>query len=129
MSLAGQTTSQMGFYLTRDLMFSSRVTAAAASQNLPLSVVDSVERLKEKSAGKAIGLVFIDLELVADNVNASIAQVRQAAKGATLVAYAGHVKESLFKQAVAAEVDIVLTRGQFNQRCAELLKNYLAGSS
>lgn len=128
MSLAGQTASKTGFYLTRDLMFSSRVTAAAASQNLLLSVVDSVERLKEKSIGQAIGLVLIDLELIADNVAVNIAQVREAAMGATLIAYAGHVKESLLKQAAAADVDIVLTRGQFNQRCADLLKDYLAGS-
>ena len=129
MNLAEQSASKTGFYLTRDLMFSSRVAAAAVSQNLLLSVIDSVERLREKCAGQAVGLVFIDLELIADNVADNISQIREAAPGATLVAYAGHVKESLLNQAAAADIDMVLTRGQFNQRSAELLKNFLASST
>lgn len=103
-----------GLYLTTDLMFSSRVLAAAATCGFPLDVCMSAQRLRDGLASGDVGLVIIDLTMSGVSLVELVAEVRAAAPNARLVAYGPHVQEAQLQQARLAGCHDVLSRGEFN---------------
>lgn len=110
--------------LAKDLMFSSRVRAAANMVDKKLLVVDSVDRLTAKFADEPISLVMIDLDLIAGDVAGSIDRIQDAFSSAKLIAYTGHVKENLLTEARQTEKVAVITRGQFDQNSGKLIAEF-----
>ena len=110
--------------LARDLMFSSRVRAAANMVERKLLVADSVDRLISQFVDEPITLIMIDLDLIAGDVATAIDQLQSAFPSAKLIAYTGHVKEKLLNDARQTEKVTVITRGQFDQNSGKLMAEY-----
>jgi DNA-binding NarL/FixJ family response regulator len=101
-------------------MFTSRIGGAAKSQGVELTIVASQATLPDKIAADC-RLALIDLSLDGLNLPSAVQAIRAGAPAARIIAYGPHVDEALLADAKEAGCDDVLTRGQFNQRYAELL--------
>jgi DNA-binding NarL/FixJ family response regulator len=112
------------WYLTADLMFSSRVVAQAERAGHAVMMIASpallVDRLK-LAASDPPGLVIIDLTAPGINVAEVVPQIRAAAPEAKMIAYGPHVHNDLLAAAQAAGCDAVMSNGQFNNSLASLL--------
>jgi hypothetical protein len=86
-----------------------------------VTVVGSWEALCQQVAATGARLVLIDLE----HRDADLRRLKEVTSGRELrpqtVAYASHVKELLLEAARESGCDLVLSRGQFDQRIGELL--------
>ena len=112
--------------LTADLMFSSRVSAAARSVEAPFRVASSTEALlQQASATVAPRLVILDLTTPGCDAGRIISELRKLEPTPTVVAYAPHVLGSLLERARDAGCDQVLTRGQFDSQMDRLLQSAL----
>ena len=110
-------------YLTGDLLFSSRVSGAAANLEVPLQIVGSVGKLLELAANAdACRLVVIDLSMPGIDLHAAVPAIRAQLPQARIVAYGPHVHEELLKVAADAGCDEVLSRGQFDREFGRLLR-------
>jgi CheY-like chemotaxis protein len=105
--------------VVRDLVFRSKIHAAAERQGVPLRLAPRGSTLAEAVAGLERPVVVADLGEpgLLDQVRAVKAQgpVR-------VIGYLGHLQEALMAEARAAGVDEVLTRGQFVVRLDSLLQ-------
>jgi hypothetical protein len=114
-------------FLSSDLMFSSRVVGAAKTLGVPLQLVADPAALPAKISADC-RLAFVDLTLDSLNLPAAIAAIKAGAPAARVISYGPHVDEALLANATDAGSDMVLTRGQFNQQYAELLRDVASDS-
>ena len=110
------------YYLTGDLLFSSRVSGAAANLGVDLQIVVSVTQLLQRAAADC-KLVLIDLTLSSLELDAAVQAVRERMPQARIVAYGPHVQEALLTAAAAAGCDEVMSRGQFDREFPRLLRD------
>jgi DNA-binding NarL/FixJ family response regulator len=112
------------YYLTADLLFSSRVSGAASNLGIDLQIVGSVTKLLEcAEAAAGCKLVLIDLTLSTLEPGAAVQAIRERLPQARIVAYGPHVQETLLTAAAAAGCDEVLSRGQFDREFPRLLRS------
>ena len=116
-----------GLYLTRDLLFSSKVTAIAQQLGFSLETVDSSARLIERVVQFDGSLVLLDLTFPNLDVTECVTQLRSATSSAlTIVAFGPHVHHGKLDAAVSAGCDEILSRGQLHRDCRSLLARYMA---
>jgi len=108
-------------FLSSDLMFSSRVMGAAKALGASVQLVADPAALADKLTADC-RLALVDLSLERLNLAAVLSAVRAGAPAAKVIAYGAHVEQGALAGAAEAGCDQVLTRGQFNQQYAELLK-------
>jgi DNA-binding NarL/FixJ family response regulator len=111
-------------FLSSDLMFASRLLGAAQTLGVPLQVAARPAALAELLAADC-RLVLVDLSLDALDLPAAVAQIRETAPRARVVAFGAHVNEAALAAAEAAGCDLVLPRGQFHKQYVELLRSAL----
>jgi CheY-like chemotaxis protein len=104
--------------VVRDLVFRSKIHAAAERQGVPLRLAPRGSTLAEALAGIERPTVLADL-----SEPGLLEQVRaaKAAGPVRVIGFLGHLQEGLMAEARAAGVDEVLTRGQFVVRLDSLL--------
>ena len=102
-------------------MFGSRIIGAAKVAGVAVELVANPVALPEKLAADC-RLALIDLTLERLNLPAAVSAIKSGAPEAKVVAYGPHVDEAALADASESGCDQVLTRGQFNQRYAELLQ-------
>jgi hypothetical protein len=108
-------------FLTKDLMFQSRVSSAAKSVSVALVADRSVERLLPRLADPVtIPLWIIDLTLELDDLAAVYNAIHNASPDAEMIAYGPHVHVAKLEAAAAAGFK-VLTRGQFDHQMIEII--------
>ena len=110
------------FFLTSDILFGSRVSQTAGPGKV--EIVGSPAMLVDRLAAcpTAAPLVILDLSSPYD-VHAVAAAVKGlATPPRSLLAYAPHVHVERLKGAREAGCDQVLTRGEFNARFAEIVR-------
>lgn len=112
-------------FLSSDLMFASRVLGAAKAVDVPVTLVADPARLAGSIAPDC-RLVLIDLALDRLELPAAVQAIRQSAPRARIVGYGAHVDEAALANAATAGCDLVLTRGQFHQQYADLLRSVAA---
>ncbi|MBL8892307.1 MAG: hypothetical protein JNL67_20195 [Planctomycetaceae bacterium] len=118
----------MVIYLTRDLMFSSRVRPLVERRGLTLKMASSVEDCVNKLAvllppdsGHTEDAVYllVDLKAIADPTELPplLSAVQAACNGRFLrtLAYGPHVHETWLAAANHAGFDSVMTQGQFDR--------------
>jgi hypothetical protein len=110
-------------YLTNDLLFSSRVTAAAKQVGVRLAVIGSLEQLRERLDAPTPA-VLIDLEHREADAATIKGLLQDLSPRPTMIAYGPHVKDTLLQRAQAAGFDLVLSRGQFDQQIGQLLQSW-----
>jgi hypothetical protein len=114
-------------FVSSDLMFSSRVVGAAKALGVPLTLVADPTTLGSKVSADC-RMAFVDLTLDNLNLPAAVTAIKAGAPAARVIGYGPHVDTALLADANAAGCDVVLTRGQFNQQYAELLRDVTAKS-
>jgi DNA-binding NarL/FixJ family response regulator len=114
-------------FVSSDLMFTSRVTGAAQSLGLSMSLVSASALLPEKITADC-RLALIDLSLEGLNLPSVVRAIKAGAPAARIIAYGAHVDEAALADAADAGCDLVLTRGQFHKQYADLLRGAMAGS-
>ncbi len=114
--------SQAILYLTNDLMFASRIEAVAHQCSAALICHADVETLVNRLDEQSCRLVLIDLAVPDLDLESAVSRFRAAMPQAHLLAYGAHVMEGKLAAARAAGLDSVLTRGQFNQQAAEIVR-------
>jgi hypothetical protein len=100
--------------LCRDLLFASRITAAAQAQGLPFKVI----REPAKLAGEAGRKLIVDLNLDGA-IDAAAAWSRQTSRPTT--GFVSHVDTATIRRAREAGIERVLPRSQFTQQLDRLL--------
>ncbi|HMO27552.1 MAG TPA: hypothetical protein PKB10_14925 [Tepidisphaeraceae bacterium] len=101
--------------LVRDLMFSSKITAAARQIGVSVMVVRDPSRLAEVGGSR----LFVDLDHPGF---IDAARSWRDRTGGELIGFASHVNTPAIDQAREAGFDRVLSRGAFDRQVIELLK-------
>jgi hypothetical protein len=103
----------------RDLVFRSKIQAAADRLGVPLTLAPRGAPLADAARQLGAGTILVDLNEpgVIDQIGGA-----KAAGAARVVGFLGHLQTDLIEAAEAAGADEVLTRGQFVARLDELLR-------
>jgi two-component system sensor histidine kinase BarA len=116
-----------GLYLTKDLMFSSRVSSAARTAGFDVKVVASAAALLDQVAAGHVDVVLVDLQMPGLNLRELAPQLRQLnPPPGAIVAYGPHVDDDMLAAATEAGCDEVFTRGQFDSQIDQILAKYLS---
>jgi CheY-like chemotaxis protein len=110
--------------LSRNLLSSSRVAAAARACGLPLQTVRQLEQIPPEQLGQ-LKLVLIDLSEPAFDPAQIAAQLQEHPQcAADIVAFGPHVDEPRLQAARQAGCHQVLTHGQFDANMSQILGRY-----
>jgi CheY-like chemotaxis protein len=107
-----------------DLLFTSKISAAAKQLGLPVEFFRDREKLCQAAASGAPGLVLVDLnnstldpiELIA------VLKADPSTQPAQVIGYVSHVQHERRREAEKAGCDLVLPRSVFSQNLIELLR-------
>ncbi len=121
-------TSPDGFLLTRDLMFTSKVTSTAASLGLRIEVVGTIEQLNLRVAEAAPRAVFLDLSL-SDVDPVQVMAALPVAARPQVIAFGSHVDEAGLNAAREAGCDDVMPRSKFAATLPDLLQRVFASET
>lgn len=110
-------------FLTKDLLFQSRIVGAAKASDVACVADRTVDGLLRRVADSSeLRLWIIDLTLEIGALQEIAAHVRDASPSAKIVAYGPHVHEARLQEAANAGFDQVMTRGQFDHQFASLIQ-------
>jgi DNA-binding NarL/FixJ family response regulator len=112
------------WYLTDDLMFSSRVLSFAERAGHSVVMIASPALLASRisqAAGDEPQLVIVDLSLPGLQPADVVPELRAAAPSAKIIAYGPHVHVAKLAAAQAAGCDEVMSNGQFDRGFPALL--------
>jgi DNA-binding NarL/FixJ family response regulator len=104
-------------YLTKDLLFSSRVCSLAKQHGATIDVNCVVDADTTEDATLAI----IDLSMQQLNVTEVIRLLREKSSELKIIAYGPHVNTDMLTAAEQAGCDMVLPRSQFNQQIGPII--------
>jgi DNA-binding NarL/FixJ family response regulator len=103
----------------RDLLFRSKISAAAERLGVPIRLAPRGTPLADAARELGGGTILVDL-----NEPGALEGVAgaKAAGAARVVGFLGHLQREHMEAATAAGVDEVLTRGQLVQRLDDVLR-------
>jgi DNA-binding NarL/FixJ family response regulator len=110
----------------RDLLFRSKIEAAASRLAVPVRLAGRGVPLREAIRESGAGTLLVDL------AQPGVVDEIRAAKGSgalRVVGWLGHLETALMDEARAAGVDEVLTRGQLASRLDEVLRTAGGGET
>ena len=117
-----------GLLLSRDLIFTSKVTGTATALGCKVVVVGSSALVEPLLAKWRPAVVFVDL--AAGDLVAAGSLVRYrglAAAGTPFVAFGSHVDVRALAEAAEAGCDPVMPRSRFSAELPALIRRYLGG--
>ena len=103
-------------FLSGDLMFASRIKAAAERAGVAFRLSGSLPQTETD----AIGYVILDLSTRSALTPEIVSQCAQLCPDAKLIAYGPHVQTGRLAAAKEAGIPVVMTRGQFDAKLATL---------
>jgi DNA-binding NarL/FixJ family response regulator len=106
-----------------DLLFQSRIDAAARALGLAPRIADSAEALADALAARP-AVVVIDLHERACDPTAAITDAKAA--GARVLAFGRHTEPATLRAARDAGADLVVPRSQIAEELPELLRSLMA---
>ena len=106
-----------------DLMFSSKVNAAAKSAGAPILWLPRGTSVAEHVAKEKPDVLLIDLGYPSLNAVESIRAIKAApdTRATVVIGYIGHEQTDVIEAARAAGADQVMSKGEFARRLPELL--------
>lgn len=107
--------------LVNDMMFESRLRAAAGAAGTPLVVVRGLAALGEALSVHPGCRVIVDMDTESVDVVEAVRSAKAAPGAPRVVAYLSHVRQDLAAAAREAGADEVLPRSQFVQRLPDLI--------
>jgi len=114
--------SKVALGLVTDLFFRSKLEAVAQSLGVELLYAATLDAAARHCASRHPALVFADLSDAAFPAAETVARIRAGAPEARIVGFASHVDLKPLKAARAAGFDLTLSRSEFSERLAELLR-------
>ena len=108
---------------TNDLMFQSRIAAAARNVGGELMVARSLESIQSRLTDREPSLIVFDLSFAGIDLQETTATMRERFPNAKQLAYGPHVDVDRLQQATALGIDEVLTRGQFDRNMTAIFSN------
>ena len=109
--------------LIRDILFRSRIDAAAQSMHCEVAYASDLEQAVTQCVEVKPATVFIDLSDAAFPAAEAGLKIRAAAPQARVIGFASHVDLKALDTARGAGFDLTLSRSEFVNRLAELLKS------
>ena len=103
----------------RDLLFSSKIVAAARAENVPFRVVRDLSKLQENAAR------WLVVDLNAEGMLTAAIEWK-ARHGGRVIGFASHTAADLLRSAKLGGIDQVMTNGSFTARLADVVRE--AGS-
>ncbi|MGD9644998.1 MAG: hypothetical protein AB7U73_04750 [Pirellulales bacterium] len=125
-SEVGASPSRLALSIGSDLMFGSRLAAAATRTGLTVQQVGNLAMAVGCLAAQQVGLIIVDLSSAALDPTDAIGQLRAAGGDVPIVAFGPHVHEGRLAAAREAGASEVLSRGAFDAQMDTLLQRYLA---
>jgi len=114
-------------FLTKDLLFSSRVTSVAAHLRIELSVVSDADELVERASTVPVKVILVDLSLSGLDAAHLVPQLRKLTPPpGAIIAFGPHVHGVKLAAARSAGCEVVFSRGEFNSRMDEILIDCLS---
>ncbi len=120
--VAGSRESQVWF-LSGDLMFASRVRAAAERAGFVFKLATSLPEPTEGACTDDIRYVILDLSTRGSLTDSIVPTCGRVCPQAKLIAYGPHVQIGRIKAARDAGIPTVMTRGQFDQILTRLFQD------
>lgn len=114
-----------GLLLSRDLIFTAKVTSTARALGCQVRTVGSVPLVLQLLEQGPPKVVFVDLaagDLVAPP---ALLAYRQIAPGIPFIAFGSHVDTDALAQAAAAGCEAVMPRSKFTNALPDLIRRYL----
>lgn len=118
-------TSNRGLLLSRDLIFTSKITGTAAMLGARIEAIGGQARAVERLGQGGVRLLLIDLASGDLAGAAAIGAYRAAAPAAHIVAFGSHVDAQSLHDASAAGCDDVMPRSRFVRDLPEILRRHL----
>ncbi|MEO2046054.1 MAG: FAD-binding protein [Pirellulales bacterium] len=113
-------------FLTKDLLFSSRVTSVTTKQNIELFVLADADELIERVSTVAVKVILLDLSTSGLDPAQLVPQLQKLTPAPrAIIAFGPHVHEAKLAAARNAGCDQVLSRGEFNHRMDEIFTSFL----
>lgn len=110
-----------GLLLTRDLMFTSKVTGTAAALGLRIQTVGAIDALQSQAEVTRPRAVFIDLACAEFEPRAVLDRLNFLPRP-VVIAFGSHVDTERLELARAAGCDDVLPRSKFSATLPDLLR-------
>ena len=109
-----------GLLLTRDLMFTSKITSTAASLGLRIETVGNADSIKTRIAAVKPRAIFLDLGWADIAPQSLIEQL--GTPRPVVIAFGSHVDTVRLEQARDAGCDDVMPRSKFSATLPDLLR-------
>lgn len=119
----GPESQPVGLLVSRDLMFTSKVTGTGQLVGLRIEVVPDCATAAARIAAAPASCVFVDLALPGQNLAQFIAGL-PTGRRPPVIAFGSHVATSQLQAARDAGCDDVLPRSRFSAGLPELLRKY-----
>ncbi len=103
-------------FLSRDLMFYSKVSTAAKQAGFQAISVPSLDKIVERGVTAEVRWIIVDLFQKPIDIASIGGLAKELCPQAQLVAYGPHVDKTELELARQSGFDDVLTRGEFNHR-------------
>src|SRR5262245_58510778 len=118
---------RVGLLVSRDLIFTTRVTSTARELGKRVLVAGSAELAASMIEQWQPALVLIDLSAGEASSPQAILAYRQATKGGSrLIAFGSHVDKDALASAAAAGCDEVMPRSKFSAELPDLIVRCIA---
>jgi len=114
-------TAPHGLLLTRDLMFTSKITSTASSLGLHIETVSTIEQLRLLASEMYPRVVFLDLSCPEFDPSLVVSALPSKPRP-RVIAFGSHVDEARLNDARAAGCDDVMPRSKFSTTLPELLR-------
>jgi ActR/RegA family two-component response regulator len=115
--------------LCDDLMFGSRIGAAARSAGAEMKTVKTADALITAVSESNPTCVIADLSVAGDRIEDCIAAISRLSRRPTVIGYGSHVDTARLRAAVKAGCDVVLPRSKFVEALEADLPQWLAPRS
>jgi CheY-like chemotaxis protein len=126
-SAEGENPQAVGYLLSDDLMFTSRITGTAAALGLimkPVRSLDALEALVQKQTPLCL---LIDLTVAGPGLGDFMQRLREAGSPLPrVVAYGSHVDSATLRAARELGCDPVLPRSKFVEELPRSLREWMA---
>jgi hypothetical protein len=103
--------------LCRDLLFASKIGAAAKTVNVPVKMLRDASKLNDETQGRRL-----IVDLTQEGFIESAAQWKQRTQG-RVTGFAGHADMETIDRARAVGIDDVMAKGAFVARLSEILRD------
>lgn len=122
--MTSPTSPPIGFLVSDDLIFASRITGTARDLGLQMLTFRSAQALRE--AGQSPRCVVLDLANPGLDLGGLVAHLKKQSPPPLIVAYGSHVDTATLQAARDAGCDVVWPRSKFVQELAGALPGWFS---